>query len=140
VRVLVYKDSSDDFRETLRQRIVSTQISEVCGRGPSFFVLGPCGGVWGKDARTLRKMFTYYPPEGSMDMSSKWASLGMLKLKDSHTQVEKTTCTFVFLGSETSRRSQAKYFERKVREDKRWGGGRGGGFKGATGQKAPWAR
>ena len=129
VRVLVYKDSSDEFRETLRQRIVSTQISEVCGRGPSFFVLGPCDGVRGKERRTAKKMLTYYPAEGTMDMSSKWPSLGTLKLKECHTTVVGSTCTFCFLGSETSRRSEAKAMERKVKRDDKWWSGRGSGWK-----------
>ena len=142
VRVLVFKDSAEEFREALRQKIVSTQISDVCGRGPSFFVLGPVDGVRAKDETKLKNMFTIYPAEGRMDMSSKWSSIGLMKLKDSHTEVEKTTCTFVFVGSETSRRSQAKYFERKVTEDKRWGGGQRGGFKpkGATWQQDKWRR
>ena len=133
VRVLVYKDSSDAFRETLRQRIVSTQISEVCGRGPSFFVLGPCDSVWGTDGRMVSKIFTYYPPEGSKDMSSKWPSLGTLKLKESHTTVVGSTCTYCFLGSERSRRSEAKIMERKVKNDKKWWSGRGSGW-----QQAAW--
>ena len=107
----------------------STHISNVCGRGPSFFVLGPLDSVQSKDPTKRKNMFTIHTAEGNMDMSSKWASIGVMKLKDSHTEIEKTTCTWVFVGSETSRRSQGKHFERQVAQDKRWGGGKGGGFK-----------
>ena len=77
---------------------------------------------------TLSKMFTDYPPDGSMDMSSKWVTLGTLKLKDSHTTVVGSTCTYCFLGSERSRRSEAKIMERKVKNDKKWWSGRGSGW------------
>jgi hypothetical protein len=122
VRVLVFKDSAEQFREALRQKTSSTQISNVCGRAPSFFVLGPVDGVWAKDKRQSRNMFSIYTPEDKEDMTRKWSSIGLMKLKDSHTEIEKTKCTFVFVGSETSRRSPQKFLERKVKRQakKKW--------------------
>ena len=125
----MFKDSAEQFREALRQRMKSTQISNVCGRGPSFFVLGPLDGVWVSDKAKLKNMFTINTPEDKVDMTSKWSSFGVMKLKDSHTEIEKTTCTFVFVGSETSRRSPAKQLERKEAEKRRWKAGKGGGRK-----------
>ena len=121
VRVLVFKDSAEHFREALRQKMQNTQISNVCGRGPSFFVLGPVDGVSAKDPARRKNMFTFHTGEG-LDMTSNWSSIGLVKLKDSHTEIEKTKCTFVFVGSSTPRRSPAKFLERKVKRQakKKW--------------------
>ena len=129
VRVLVFKDSAEQFLEALRQRMQSTQISNVCGRGPSFFVLGPVDGVWAKESTKLKNMFTIYAAEDGVDMTSKWSSFGLMKLKDSRYKIEKTTCTFVFVGSETSRRSPATFLKRKLGRKSGKGGGKGGGRK-----------
>ena len=132
VRVLVFKDSAEDFWVALGQKMQNTQISNVCGRGPSFFVLGPVDGVRASDPAKPRNMFTIYP-EGVPDLTLKWGKIGLVKLKESHTEIEKTTCTFVFVGSETSRRSPQGYFKRQVAaEDRRWGGGKGGGVPGGN--------
>jgi len=120
VRILVFKDSAEQFREAMRHRMQNTQISNVCGRGPSFFLLGPVGDVMANTRSKLKNIFTIYAAEDGVDMTSKWSSIGVMKLKDSHTEIEKTTCTFVFAGSETSRRSPATLLARKKAEEKRW--------------------
>jgi len=94
-----------------------TQISNVCGRGASFFVLGPVAKTTGPK----KNMFTMYP-EGK-GWSSKWPELGEVKLKVSHTQDENTEKTFVYVGSKTCRRSPQAVVKRKAAESKRSGKG-----------------
>ena len=110
VRVLAFKDSAECFQEALRKKMQNTQISNVCGRGPSFFVLGPVQSVGDRH----KKMWTYRPDDG-MDSSMKWPSIGMVKLKLSHTEIEQTKSTFVFIGSLTPRRSSQSMIHRKRR-------------------------
>ena len=93
-----------------------TQISNVCGSRPSFFVLGPVK----KKAGKCEKMLTHIPEEG-MDATSKWPSVGMVKLKFPPFEIEKTTWTLVYVGSENSRRSLVAVKKRRTDETKRRG-------------------
>ena len=126
VRVVVFKDSAEHFRNALGQKVGHTQISNMCGSGPSFFLLGPVASLWCKDQGEQKNIVTVHPPGDNEDMAAKWATFGILKLKVSHTVIENTMSTFVFFGSEKSRRSPAKVLERKVAAQRKWKGGKGG--------------
>ena len=95
-----------------------TQISNVCGRGASFFVLGPVGKTTGE----AKHMFTFHPEEE--DSSISWPVVGAVKLKVSHTEIENTRCTFVFVGGSIARRPPHAFEKRKVAETKNAGKGR----------------
>ena len=101
----------------LRAKMQHTQIANVCGRGTSFFVLGPVAKTTGPP----NKMFTMHPD--GKDWSSKWPELGEVKLKVSHTQDENTEKTLVYVGSKTCRRSPQAVVKRKASESKRSGKG-----------------
>ena len=103
-RVLVFKDSAPTFREVLHKKMQHTQVSDVCGRMPSFFVLGPLDRVLSQQAK---QFYT------SCDPTRKWGSISSLKLKQCKTKFEKSTRTLVFLGSEVSRRSGQKIADRE---------------------------
>ena len=109
VRVLVFKDSAETFREVLHKKMQHTQVSDVCGRKPSFFVLGPLDRVLSQQAK---QFYT------SCDPTSNWGSISSLKLKQCKTTFEKSTRTLVFLGSDVTRRSWQK---RAERGKKSWG-------------------
>ena len=118
VRVLVFKDSAEQFREALQKKMQHTRVSNVCGRGPSFFVLGPLDNVVFESRQQVKKFFTLDPTKE--DTTKKWASISSLKLKKCNTPFEKSTRTFVFLGSEASRRSGPKHAEREKKARDRW--------------------
>ena len=104
----LFKDSSEHFLNTLGKKMQHTQISNVCGRGASSFVLGPVGKTTGG----AKHMFKYYPEEE--DSSRRWSVVGAVKLKVSHTEVENAMCTFVFIGGSVARRSPQAIEERKA--------------------------
>jgi len=126
VRVVVFKDSAKHFRNALGQTVGHTQISNMCGSGPSFFLLGPVASLWCKDQGEHENIVEVHPPGDNEDMAAKWATFGILKLKVSHTNIEKTMSTYVFCGSEKSRRSPAKVLERKLLAQRKWKGGKKG--------------
>ena len=108
------------------QKVGHTQISNMCGSRPSFFLLGPVASLWCKDQGDHRNINVYHPPGGKEDMAAKWATFGILKLKVSHTTIEKTESTYVHFGSEKSRRSAEKVLERKWAFQRKWKGGKEG--------------
>ena len=91
--------------------------------------LGPLDSVWVSETAKLKNVFIINTPEDKVDMTSKWSPFGVLKLKDSHTAIENTTSTFVFVGSETSRRSPPALLKRKLRRNIGKGDGKKGGGK-----------
>ena len=119
VRVLVYKDSGDDFRELLRKKMQYTHIANVCGGdGPSFFVLGPVKKT--KVLNQQRAEMKSMTSTQKEDPTKKWAPISFLKLKECKTRIEKSTRTFVHLGSKVCRRTETARAKRVETKKKRW--------------------
>ena len=111
----MYKDSGDDFRELLLKKMQYTYIANVCGGDkPSFFVLGPVKKT--KVQNQQRAVIQSMASTHKDDPTKKWASISFLKLNECKTRIEKSTRTFVHLGSKVCRRTEtarAKRFEKK---------------------------
>ena len=114
VRVLVFKDSAEHFRNTLNEKMTNTQIAKVCGPVPSFFVLGHVQKMKGDP----QKVFTYYLAVAG-DASEKWPVIGEVKLKPpvklKHQVIANSTCTFVIVGGSPCRRSQGAFERRQAK-------------------------
>ena len=114
VRVLVYKDSSEVFRNTLHRSMQNTQISNVCGPGPSFFVLGPVGKA---TTKTSKKIFTFNATVE--DKTQRWPTLEEAKLKELKLREAGTNNTLVYIGSTAARRTPEQLARRHESEAKR---------------------
>ena len=86
----------------------------MCGSRPSFFVLGPVDKLVDK----FNKMSMHIPEE-AMDATFKWGTVGMVKHKYPHTEMENTCCTLVYVGSSHARRSSEARGKRRAAEIKR---------------------
>ena len=119
VRVLVYKDSEDGFRRLLLKKMQYTYISNVCGGiKPSFFVLGPVKNT--KVQNQQGAVIQSVAPTQKDDPTKKWASISFLKLKECKTRIEKSTRTFVHLGSKVCRRTETARAKRVETRNERW--------------------
>ena len=99
MRVLAFKDSPAELHKSMAKEMQYTQISRVCGTGPSFFVMGPVTKLSGD--RT--NISTVYPSD--RDQSSSWPPIGEIKVKNSAVVEEDTTKTQVFMGGRVCRRA-----------------------------------
>ena len=70
----------------------------VCGRGPSFFVLGSVGKATGNE----KNLFTYYAKDANL--TSGWPTVRWMKLKVLMVEEDQAHTKKTFVGSIASRR------------------------------------
>ena len=98
VRVLVFQDSTELFRNALNEATQNTQISQVSGSEPSLFVLGPLKDVKGDKESTQRA-----GPVIAISCTRRWPLIHELKVEKIGTQVEQSIATLVYVGAAASR-------------------------------------
>ena len=112
VRVLVYKESREEFRELLQTKMQYTQIANKRGAVPSFFVLGPVEET--KKKNQARGEMISMTSTRKEDPTKRWAPISFLQLKECKTGVEKSTRILV------CRRTEVVLAERVVERKHRW--------------------
>ena len=90
VRVLVYKESREEFRELLQTKMQYIQIANKRGAVPSFFVLGPVEQIK-KKMNQARDAVIHMRGARKEDLTKRWAPISFLQLKECKTGVEKST-------------------------------------------------
>ena len=120
VRVVAYKDSADGFLNMLRDKCKHVQVSNMCGRQASLFVLGPIGKT---KPQFHKNLCSYNVTE--TDRTERWTKIQEVKLKMMQQREACAISTVVILGSNQGRRG-VEGLERRHKRDERRVDKRGG--------------
>ena len=100
----------------LQAKCKNLQVSNMCGRQPSFFVLGPVGQTSPKYHKNL---FTFNAAE--TDRTIRWTKIEEVKLKTLEQREACALSTVVVLGSKQARRGVEGLAKRHAGEERRVG-------------------